>query len=128
MDLPVMKIDSCNYCDIASNTPVINLNTACYFAWIHIKPEFCHGFILVQIDEISASGTVSLCLDTSVQRDCESPWIRIVLNALNTEIGHHLYRIQFVSKTTNDVYHQYFSYIIQNDSPVKEYIYMDREI
>ena len=62
-----------------------------------------------------------------IQRNCRRPWIRIDSCILDTSIGQHTYRFQFINRETDDVYSLYLSYIIQDDNPDRPYVYMNEK-
>ena len=46
---------------------------------------------------------------------------------LNLKSGKHTYRLMFVERYTDTDFSLYFSYIIQDDSPEKPYVYMKED-
>lgn len=127
MDIPVQSLESCTYDDISKYSKVINLNTLEYFLWIHIPEDISRNFELFQIDQVSPKLSEITNFKLFVKRDCRKPWLRITSKILDTSVGMHTYRLQFVNRCTDDVVSLYFCYIIQNDNPDKPYVYMDKD-
>lgn len=109
-----------------ANAKVINKEDIEYYVYFHIPTKFASHSILVDMykldDEPEAVDYVDLA-----SRDCMRPWIRMPSKLLDTNSGHHLYKLVFINKKTDDIFSFFVSYIIQDDNPDKPYIYMNRE-
>lgn len=55
------------------------------------------------------------------------PWIELNCKDLDSSIGYHVYKLQFIVHRTMDVFDCYFSYTVQDNNPEKPYLYMNRE-
>lgn len=126
MGYNVCKLIACNYNELPSNTPVINRNEVEYVTWIKIPADFGRDFILYEVNEIVPENKEVEFLNV-IEQQCCKPWLKATSSELNLEPGHHVYKISFVNRFTNDTSSLYFSYIIQDDDPDKPYVYMDRD-
>lgn len=112
--------------DIADHTPVISMTEISYWLIVKIPPEVAENYCLIEIKscEESASDKTSEILKYSKCHPGKI-WIDIPWNFMHKEIGHHIYRLEFVNKYTDDILFLFFGYIIQNDNPEKPYYYME---
>lgn len=123
---PVFTLEACLRNEIPSKGIVINPKMFEYFTWIKLPSLFGSGFSLFEFVEIEPRVDNMIDFYKFVQQDKGHPWIRVITKILDTSIGYHLYRMSFIQSHTNDVASLYFTYTIQDDSPCKPYIYMER--
>lgn len=126
MEYPVCKINACRYNEISCNTPVINKNSLDSYIWIRVPSEISREFVLFQVDELVPEYK-EFSFFHVIDKECNKPWFKITSEYLNLDPGQHVYKMSFVNRITNDTCSLYFSYIIQDDSPDKPYIYMKRD-
>ena len=117
---------ACAYNRINLNTYVINKNAIEYETWIKIPPEFGKECILYEVKEIVPNVKEFDFLNV-IEHVCCKPWLKAISSHLNLDPGQHVYKLSFINKFSNDTNSLYVSYIIQDDTPDKPYIYMSRE-
>jgi len=106
-------------------TRLVNIHQLEYFLWLCIPQDVSKASELFQVDEIIPNnGEVDYL--NYIQRECGRQWLKVGQAMLNIDIGFHVYKFSFVNRQTNDISALYFSYIIQNNDPVKSYDYMER--
>lgn len=115
-------LQSCRYEDLAKYCKVFNLSTLDYHLWIYLNPETVRESYFYQAEEIGPEADNSKIFEDTFQR--EGCWIRVNMQYLNLKSGKHTYRLMFVERYTDTDFSLYFSYIIQDDSPEKPYVYM----
>ena len=122
----VMKVDAVKYDDVPSHTKLYNKNEIEYFLWVKLPESVSTRLQLIEMFEIQPE-VRDYNLISTVERECNRPWLRIQTNTLNMFEGLHIYRLVVVDKVTNETVSLYFSYMIQDDNPAKPYIYMRQE-
>lgn len=127
MDIPVLAIEACQYKDLPSHSKVISKNQLEYYTWIHLPPEFGRDFTLFDLSETQPTVVEIPDFYKFVYRQAKRPWIRIFTKILNTRVGYHQYRLNFIHDHTSDIVSIYINYTIQDDNPAKPYIYMNRK-
>ena len=121
-------VNATNRQDLPNETPVINKDDTVTTFWlpVRITQDVACNYRLVSIQNCEKSnsesqedylkdgryGPGSVCVDI--------PW-----HNLNTEMGYHTYRMQFVNIYTNDILLLFFGYRIQDNNPEKPYYYME---
>lgn len=109
------------------HSPVFNKHELEYYLYIHIPVKISRYYELFQLDQLNPNYQ-SIKIPGFVHREPRKPWIRVITKALNTDIGLHTFRISMVNRLTNDVVSLYCGYIIQDDFPDRDYIYMTHTI
>lgn len=123
MEDKIMSLQSCKYDDLAKYTKVFNLSTIEYHLWIYLNPEDVRDCYFLGAKEIGPdSDNATIYPDTFVRES--TCWIRANTAYLNTSIGKHTFRLSFVNRYTDTDFSLYISYYIQQDNPVKDYVYM----
>ena len=123
---PVTYIKASTKENVPLYTKVINKNSVPYYMIVEL-PFFTQCKLrFVGMYEDTSEGLKEVPLSLLKINSCH-PYINIVSDGLNTEVGQHDYIIKHVDSFTGDVVPLHFSYIIQDDNPNKPYIYMDRE-
>ena len=128
MKYPENNLEACFYNQLPTYTPVFNLSTIEHFMWVHL-PSICieRCGTLFEISEIVDGKSVEVNIYSTITREGNKPWLRLLSSSLNLSTGQHIYKLSFIDKHTDDVFSLYISYIIQNDNPDKPYIYMNRD-
>lgn len=119
-------LDAVNYSNIAKHSPVINLHQFGYKIHVYLPLEQTVDSELYCIDEILPEPNNDISYTGFVIRECRKPWLDILTEWLNTCQGQHIYKLSFVNVKTDEVFSLYFSYIIQEDYPKQDYVYMER--
>ena len=122
----VMKVDAVKYSEIPSHTKLYNVNEIEYFLWVKLPDVLSRSIQLLDMFEIQPE-VKNYNLISTVERECNRPWLRIQTNTLNMVEGLHIYRLNVIDKYTNECVSLYFGYRIQDDNPRKPYIYMKRK-
>lgn len=107
------------------NTPYISKQHIDDYVFIHI-PTFIAKYVdLDSIYDCETEEYVEFDEETCI-RDTFHPWYKISSMILDTEVGHHQYKMKF-SRLNEDDVNLYFSYNIYDDKLEKPYVYMDRD-
>lgn len=120
-------LDAVTYSNISKHSPVINLHQLGYKTHIRLPLEQSVEAELYRIDEILPESVDDVCYRGFVIRECRKPWLDVLTEWLDTCQGHHIYKLSFVNIKTNYVFSLYVSYIIQEDHPKQDYVYMERD-
>lgn len=123
---PVFRLSAVSRQNMSSFSRVFNTNEIEYFLFIRVPELFAKEFELYQIDCIDDK-SVSLSDNAAWEHESGRVWYRIKSSMLNMKSGYHMYRLCFVNKRTNDTSSLYISYVIQDNTPDKPYIYMNRD-
>ncbi len=124
MNLPNTQLIACNYEDIPSNTPVLNIDQVDYFVYILVDSDIMQRSVLYSVEEVTKDGCVP-ANPYAIGPDINC-WLRGTFRLMNTSIGQHIYKLLFVDGATNATFAQYVSYIVQSEHQTKPYIYMNR--
>ena len=90
-------------------------------------PSYVDGeFVLYQVEQLEPDISDVDVLAYVKDCCCSNSWLDISVYVLNLSQGYHKYRICFINKFTNETYSLFFAYIINDDHPDKDYIYMSR--
>lgn len=122
--IPVFNMKASVRSEVSCNTVVINKDEMEYYLWIKVPREYIQFHRLYKLEEIGEH-VIPLCIFSFCEYE-GGPWYKIISNALNLEPGYHIYRMMFVDRCTNETTSLYFAYILQDDSPDKPYIYLDK--
>lgn len=129
MEYPVFKLKAEKLSEAVNNVTVFNRCDTEYWIYVNIPEYVAKEFNLYEVRELGSEDKQGHEESRDVLPFCvwqkNRPWIDIKFRILNQEPGHHMYRMCFVNKFTDDVIHLYFSYILQVDGPDKPYKYMD---
>lgn len=130
MAYPVRKLDACAYNELCEHTPVLNNHTLEEFVWIYVSPYVAQKYdSLYQFDELSPSKDAELTecpISGFIEKD-NICWYKVNSTILSRRAGQHTYRMSLVNTTTNETCMQYFSYVYQDDTPERPYLYMDNK-
>lgn len=123
-------IEATNYANIYRNTKVFNTNEINHVIYVHLPDYLCNDTQLYEVKQLipKVENDISNIIEHSgfVKREGQRPWIDISTEMISIEQGHHIYKLSFINVLTNDIYHLYISYIIQQDNPDRKYVYMGR--
>lgn len=122
---PEFMLNACQHSDIPKNTPIFNTSEIEYRLLVHLPEDISQLIELFQIDELIPN-RVEVSFKDKLTRECRKPWLDILSDMLNVDVGYHMYKLSFVDIRTNDVIPLYIAYIIQDDIASKPYIYMKR--
>lgn len=116
-------VQACDFDDLYKYGKTFNLQN--FGPELHVKlvQNIYRDFRLYNIYNVDTCDEISKYFH---REETMHPWVDIAVDLLDLSIGLHTYKIEFVNSITGDVYYQYFSYTIQDDSPDKPYIYMNR--
>lgn len=124
---PKFMLNACHHSELPKNTPIFNTAEIEYKLLIHLPEDISHSIEMFQLDEIVPSkGEVNFA--DSVTRECRKPWLDVLSELMNMEIGYHIYKLSFIDIRTNQVIPLYVAYIIQDDNVDKPYVYIKREV
>ena len=118
-------IQSSKLDQLPSNTKIYNAKDFSNIVCVKLPPQMPRDMDLTEIYNLEASEDVDF--NDFVTRDEYRPWIDIQSSILKTSVGQHTYRMTFVKDTAKLTATCWFSYIIQDNHPEKEYIYMKRD-
>ena len=107
-------------------TKVINKNSVPYYMIAELPFFTKYELRFVGVYEDTLEGLKEVPLSYIQLNNCH-PYIDVLSEGLNLEVGQHDYMIKYVDSFTGDMIPLYFSYIVQDDNPSKPYIYMDKE-
>ena len=117
-----------NYADMIRSHKIINSNDIDYVWSLHIPHTLSKDFKLYEVNElVPMNHDNPLQYEQFVHRKCQHPWIDVLTEWLNTSPGKHVYQFKFVNCRTDDTAFLYFTYTIQQDNPIQDYVYMRRE-
>lgn len=117
-----MILKSCDYRKLNENCLVVNSNEVDDFLTVRLPHEMS-GFRLYDFLDVSQSQAKTVSFE-DVVFDCYHPWIDIPWKNLNRVAGKHVYKLSFMDERDKRYLTTYISYIIQDDSPYKPYLYM----
>lgn len=117
-----MILNSNEYEKVVNDCPVINLHILEDVFNVRI-PYNVTGYRLYDLLEVSCSPMQTISFE-GVMFDGLHPWVDIPTENLNRINGKHVYKLSFMNERTNNYINVYISYIIQDDNPQKDYIYM----
>ena len=121
---PVFKLSAVPCTVLASFSKVFSIHEIEYFLFIEIPEVFARQFELYQIECVDHD---AVPLTDSWEHESGRIWYRVRSSMLNMNPGYHIYRLLFVNKFTDDTSSLYISYVIQDNTPDKPYIYMNRD-
>lgn len=124
-DYPVNVLEASIYSDLPKHTKVWNKSSLSYSVWINVPIDLCRTHSLFQLDDVTR-GIKEIHFQDAVSRECGKPWFEVDMSLLNLDSGQHIYKMSFINTFSNDISCLYFSYIIQDDTPDKPYMYMKR--
>ena len=118
-------IQSSHMMDLSKNTKVFNIQNFADTICIKLPDDFPRDFTLVGMYCLEEN--IDLDFEDYVEQIVYKPWVDVKKTLLNTKIGQHTYRMDFMKDDCNIGATCWFSYIIQDNNPEKPYIYMKRE-
>lgn len=107
------------------NTKIYNSKDFSDTVCVKLPPEMPRDMDLIEIYNLNASEEVDFT--DFVARDENRPWVDIQTSILDTTAGQHVYRMTFSKSEVKLKATCWFSYIIQDNTPEKPYIYMKRD-
>lgn len=120
-------LDAVSYQDVAKHTPVININQFSDTIHIHLPVAISNHIHLVSIDEVIPKSKKELNFADAVVREEMKPWLDVSVDWLNKDKGQHIYKLTFNDTKVNATFPLYVGYIIQEDHPEQNYVYMKRD-
>lgn len=118
-------IQSCHMCNLSSNTNVFNIQNFADTICVKLPDDFPRDFELIGMYNLETNSGVDF--EDYVEHIMYKPWVDIQKSILSTEIGQHIYRLDFMQHGFSMCATCWFSYIIQDDHPETPYIYMKRD-
>lgn len=116
-------IQSCEYAKLNHNCKVFNTNELDQYLVVKLSYNM-HNYRLYDILDISSAEAKTVSL-SGVIFDHNNPWIDIPWKNLDRTSGKHVYKLSFMGKKPPKYLNTYISYILQDDSPYKPYLYMN---
>lgn len=123
MSHPAFKVTACMHSELNKYTPVFNTNEFEYKLLVYLNPDICRNFEVYKVSKVVEGEDKELPINGFIERE-NSCWLSILSEILSKQPGQHIYKISLVDKRTSDTCSVYFSYVAQNDSPNKPYVYM----
>lgn len=124
MQFPVFSLKASKYDKVSLHSEVLNDNQIAHELHLQIPVQIAHTCELHKLEELG--DTVTEVSDESWKRDDNRIWYQIKTSYLNMSVGHHLYKLSFINRVTDDTMFLYFAYTIQSNNPEKPYIYVNR--
>lgn len=117
-----MIINACRYSKINTQCPILcNLEAE---GTLNIRlPESLNGYRLYDILDISKTPNKTVSFE-GVEYGCCRPWVDIPWDNLDRSCGYHIYKLSFMNNGINKYKQFYIGYIIHDNDPHKDYIYM----
>lgn len=125
-EYPVFRISAVQHKDVASNCKVFSLQEFEYYLYVDTPVYIAKEYELYQVDEI-VNDAEFLCIRDLYDHEPGRKWYRFKSAMMNKETGYHTYRLSFVNTRTDDTCLLYIAYVVQNNHPTKEYMYMDED-
>lgn len=122
---PVKHLSACRKFELPANTKVFNKNSVPYYMIIEVPYFVEHDLRFVGVYEDKSTGLEEVPL-ACIQRSTCHPYLDIMCDVLNMNVGQHEYQIHYIDPFTKNVIVLYFAYIIQDDNPDTPYVYMNR--
>ena len=107
------------------NTKIYNSKDFSDTVCVKLPPEMPRDMDLIEIYNLNASEELDFTDKTT--RDEHRPWIDISSDILDLTAGQHVYRMTFAKPNCKLNATCWFSYIVQDNTPDKPYIYMKRD-
>lgn len=110
--------------ELSSNTQILYLNELDSFILLEVDVDIATDCTLFAIDDITEDVKSVDYSYEDITHELNRIWYKVSLDILDVTPGHHRYRLSFVNKYTDDIFYQYISYVILDNTPEKPYIYM----
>lgn len=118
-------IQSCHMTDLNKHTDVFNISNFADVVCVKLPNDFPRDFELTGMYNLEDDK--ELDYSDYVIFHKYRPWVDVSKSILNTDIGQHIYRLDFTHPDTYIGATCWFSYIIQDNHPDQPYIYMKRD-
>ena len=118
-------IQSCKLDQLPLNTVIYNSKDYSEVVCVKLPPQMPRDMDLIGLYNLHASEEVDFT--DYVTREEHKPWVDIQSSILDLTAGQHVYRMTFAKEDCKLKATCWFSYIIQDNNPEKEYIYMKRD-
>ena len=118
-------IQSAHMVDLSKYSQVFNIRNFADTICVKLPDDFPRDFELVGLYNLEADMDVDF--EDYVEYIKYKPWVDFKKSVLDTSIGQHVYRMDFLKGELNIGASCWFSYIIQDNNPDKPYVYMKRE-
>lgn len=118
-----MILKACDYNKLNTSCPVISSAELDDTFRIRV-PYILIGYRLYDVLEVSCSPNRTVSFD-GIQFDKFHPWVDIPTCNLNRTSGKHTYKLSFMNECRGQYITTYISYIVQDDSPEKKYLYVN---
>ncbi len=112
---------ACPYKDVTSSSPLYNISTLKDTMFVRL-PDMCSRCSLIRLSRIHPSDSDNLDVSSV---NLENVWLKIPTSVLDLSAGSKVYRVDLVTKCSEDSITLYFGYVIQDDNPDKSYVYMN---
>ena len=111
--------------ELPKYTKVFNLKYAEETLWVNLRPSDVRDADFLGSEEVSVESSEEPTEEPFIREgEC---WLKCRFDALNTSIGKHIIRLLFWNKVYKNEFSLYVAFYIQNDSPVKPYIYANKD-
>lgn len=121
-----VKLIADTYCNLSKVNKVFNLHELDNYLYVYIQPDRTRSCILQDLREVNFEESSGSESQYNIVEIVSASWIRIHYSKLDLTTGMHVYKLSFNDPVFDEMLNLYFSYTIQNDSPDKPYIYMNR--
>lgn len=121
-----VKLIADTYCNLSKVNKVFNLHELDNYLYVYIQPDRTRSCILQDLREVNFEESSGSESQYNIVEIVSASWIRIHYSKLDLTTGMHVYKLLFNDPVFDEMLNLYFSYTIQNDSPDKPYIYMNR--
>ena len=118
-------IQSSHMMDLSRHSHVFNLHNFADIVCVKLPDDFPRDFEMVGLYNLETDKDIDF--EDYVEQIMYRPWVDFKKSVLDTSIGQHVYRMDFMKAGFNIGASCWFSYIIQDNNPEKPYVYMNRE-
>ena len=118
-------IQSSHMMDLSRHSHVFNIRNFADTICVKLPDDFPRDFEMVGLYNLETDKDIDF--EDYVEQIIYKPWVDFKKSVLDTSIGQHTYRMDFLKKGFNIGATCWFSYIIQDNNPEKPYVYMKRD-
>ena len=118
-------IQSAHMLDLSKYSQVFNIRNFADTICVKLPDDFPRDFEMVGLYNLETDKDIDF--EDYVEQIIYKPWVDFKKPVLDTSIGQHTYRMDFLKAGFNIGATCWFSYIIQDNNPEKPYVYMKRD-
>lgn len=118
-------IQSAHMMDLSKYSQVFNIRNFADTICVKLPDDFPRDFEMVGLYNLETDKDIDF--EDYVEQIMYKPWVDFKKSVLDTSIGQHVYRMDFMRAGFNIGASCWFSYIIQDNNPEKPYVYMKRD-